>query len=80
IMNQLVKIYRNDDGDDIPKSEQYWHLSMPSCGEPSVFCSGEYYTFGGSCNVIAEQREKEKGGITCPLCLELIRKIKAVKL
>jgi hypothetical protein len=76
-MNHLVKILSNDDGDKI--SDPVWCLVHQICGGNATLCKGEYFGFGES-GCVYEIKKVKKGGITCLQCLEIIKKIKAVKL
>jgi len=73
----LVKILTDDDGMKIKKP--VWHLSMHMGGGEQAMCTGEYYGFGESA-VTYDTKGKEKGGITCPECLTIIKIIKNIKL
>jgi len=78
-MNHLVKILSSDSGDPRPKSEQFWHYVHFPCGDPATLCQSEYYGPGQSgCDY--EEKHTERGGITCPSCLGIIKEIKAIKL
>ncbi len=70
----VVKILFNDDGD---KEEQpKWHyIEMPD-GAERTLCSGEVFGEGEGRAIY----KKKRGKITCPSCIQLIKKYKAVKL
>lgn len=78
-MNTLARLYRNEDGDDVRHEEQKWCLVVDSGGSDTTFCTGEVFAFGEG-GAAAKVKTVERGGVTCPLCLEKIKTIKAVKL
>jgi len=78
-MNNLVKILSSDDGEIRDKENQVWCLVETVCGDSATFCQGEYFGFGASgCEF--EVKTVERGGITCPRCIERIKTIKSVRL
>ncbi|PHR57915.1 MAG: hypothetical protein COA43_11090 [Robiginitomaculum sp.] len=72
--NSLVKIIADEDGEVIENPK--WHLAWNYAGSPAAFCTGEVFGYGEG-NAVFEQKN---GRITCPLCLDMVRSIKAVKL
>lgn len=75
-MNKLVKIYKGVDGEEI--NDNVWCLVDP--GDPvdeRVLCSGTALDDG---EVKYKEKHTKRGGITCPYCLERIKKYKEVKL
>ena len=78
-MNQLVKIFRDDDGTEI--ETPVWHLSDPvSLGAwGTVFCTTEVFGVGES-TVEYKTKIVQRGGIECPTCLERLKLYKSVRL
>ena len=74
--NHVVRIKKSEGGESL---HQGWHLVSPASPEPSTLCGGEYFGFGLS-GAEFDEKWVERGGVTCPACLEIIRAIKAVKL
>jgi len=76
-MNYLVKILSNDDGEkyDNPK----WCLIMSDGGGLHTLCRGEFFGLGES-NCEYKTKSTNKGGVTCPNCIDIIKTIKAVNL
>ena len=78
-MNNLVKIKTSTDGEIREADLQFWHYVADSNGDPCTLCQGEFFGFGQSgCEY--ELKSVKVGGITCPDCLAIIKKIKAIKL
>lgn len=75
--HQLVKISRDDNGEEIDSPK--WCLSVAHAGTTEAFCSGQVYGYGESA---AEYKAKscQRGGITCPNCLARIKQIKSIRL
>lgn len=73
----VVKLKTDPFGEPIKK--KYWHLSVMPTDCEQVFCTGEVYGPGVSAAEY-EQKDKVRGGITCPRCLEIIRSFKKIKL
>lgn len=73
-MEQVVKILYNEDGEkeDSPK----WHWINTFGDSPRAFCTGEVFGYGEGSAVY----KSKTGKITCPHCIELIKRIKAIKL
>ena len=76
-MNHLVKLITNDDGEKI--NSPVWHLVYITVGDRATLCTLECFGSGQS-SLIYKTKSVDKGGITCPDCIEIIKKIKAVKL
>lgn len=78
-MNILIRIRTDEDGDEIPRSEQKWCLADPSpfSDTQRVLCDQQVLE-----DTISEWDIKyvKKGGITCEKCIETIKKFKSVKL
>lgn len=77
IMNNLVKIIKNEDGDF--QQNPQWHLVQNDGGSNRSVCTGEVFGLGeGS----AEYKFKSvaKGGISCPECIEIVKWFKTIKL
>jgi hypothetical protein len=75
--HRVVKILS---GDDYEKRENpVWCLIVKSNGDSATFCDTEFFGYGASaCRF--ETKEVEKGGITCPNCLEKIKLIQSINL
>lgn len=78
--HKIVKITVDDDGVKIPAKEQVWHFVTSSCAEDQALCTGEYLSWGGTTELECVIKEVERGGITCPDCLSLIKRFKEIKL
>lgn len=78
-MQQLCKLIRNNDCEDIPEDERVWCLQTPYADGAMRFCTGEYFGAGEG-NAIAEIKRVQRGGITCKNCLNHIQQIKSVRL
>lgn len=77
-MNHLVKILSDNAGEIRDKDFQYWHF-VSNKGGSQTLCEGEFFGYGESgCEF--EEKSVERGGITCPKCLEFIKEIKSIKL
>ena len=77
-MHTLVKILSSDDGEPRDKDLQYWHWIENRTGTATL-CEGEFFGSGESaCEY--EIKEVQRGGITCPVCLEIIKEFKKIKL
>ncbi len=74
--HELVMIFVNDDGDKIDKP--VWHFVEYEQGVHAL-CTGEFVGSGES-NCEYETKEVSRGGVTCPKCLEILRRHKAIKL
>ena len=79
-MNKLVRYITDDDGEE-HRDAHLWHLvdpTYPAGGEASV-CETEYFGFGES-TLEYETKTAQRGGITCPHCIDNLKRYKAVKL
>jgi len=77
-MHSLVKITSDDDGDEKPDPQ--WCLVDPSnFSGPAALCTQEYFGDGES-SCVYETKEVRRAGITCRLCLEKLKLMKAIKL
>jgi hypothetical protein len=74
---QLVKILYNDDGEK--QNSPKWHLVTRYSDSPRAVCTGEVFGMGES-RAVYKDKYSEKGGITCPKCLEIIKWYKSIKL
>ena len=73
----IVKILSGDDYEE--KENPVWCLVSDICGDRATFCSNEYFGFGvSSCKY--EIKTVNKNGVTCPDCLEKIKKIKSLNI
>ena len=77
-MPYLVKIFKDDNGEEVSVEYQVWHLIYNLNGN-QTFCGGEYFGCGESA-VVFKTKFVKRGGITCKKCLEKIKEIKAIKL
>ena len=75
-MNHLVKITIDDDGAE--KLDAKWCYISELSGHHTL-CTGEFFGYGES-GCVFETKAVKKGGITCPVCLEIIRHHKSIKL
>lgn len=73
----LVKILINEDGKKVEAPK--WHLVHRFGEAERTVCSGEVFGEGEG-SVVFEEKYTEKGGITCPKCIERIKWFKSVKL
>lgn len=74
-MNHLVKITENYDG-DVPEEDQRWCATVN--GDTCRTICGE--TLDTASHYVAEEKAVKRGGITCNLCLNMIKQIKSIKL
>jgi hypothetical protein len=75
--NHLVKILANEDGEK--QESPQWHLVQNFGDARRTVCTGEVFGYGEGAAVYKE-KFKEKGGITCESCIEIIKWYKSVKL
>ena len=75
--HNLVKILFDEDGEKI--DEPVWHLVVSVSGSPATLCTGEVFGEGEG-NAVYEEKQVNRGGITCKKCLEQLRDLKSVKL
>lgn len=78
-MNWLVMITKTDDGEIVPKSERKWCATTAPDGSERTLCTGEVFGEGEGA-ARAETKQVTRGGITCKVCLETIKEIKAIRL
>ena len=75
--HRVVKLLVGDDYE--PKEKPKWCLVIDSCGDKATLCTREYFGYGASrCEY--EIKEVEKGGVTCPDCLKIIKSMKSIDL
>jgi len=73
-METIVKLIKDEDGREYPN--KYWHYVNYSGGSDATLCTGEVFGMGeGSAKYIEKQ-----GKITCPYCIEIIKKFQSIKL
>lgn len=73
-MPRIVRLISDDRGEKYPNS--YWHYITNRGGGSMSFCTGEFFREGESgCKYLTKE-----GKITCPSCIEEIKKIKNIKL
>lgn len=71
--NQLVKVIAYEGKEEQP----LWHATM-FFDTARTLCG--CYALDEAVNHEAEYKEVQRGGITCTLCLSVIKKIKSIKL
>jgi len=76
-MNHLVKVISDDEGYEV--DNKVWHLATFGGGSPTVLCTSEVFGYGEG-GAVVEEKEVKRGGITCDHCIEIIKKIKSVRL
>lgn len=75
----IVKFSSDDDGYEVEKDEQVWHLSASEAGGNMSVCTGEFYGYGES-GIKFKTKEVKRGGITCEKCLSYVKFFKSIKL
>jgi hypothetical protein len=70
----VVKMITDDNS--MPYTNDYWHYGQKWGDAPRILCDGHVYGFGES----EAQFEEKKGKITCPSCIAIIKRVKAIKL
>ncbi len=73
-MNHCVKITRDDDGNKILYAK--WCYVIQKAGGSMALCSGQFFGMGESS---CEYKERS-GKITCPDCIEEIKRYQRIKL
>ncbi len=76
-MNNLVKILFDDDG--AKNENRNWHLVQSHGDATRTVCTGEVFGEGEG-SAVYKKKQKEKGGITCPGCIRIIKWYKNIKL
>jgi len=74
----LVKILSSDDG--IKRKKTVWCLDDYEAATHRTFCEGEAYGIGDSGCEFENKYHLKKGDITCPRCIDKIKKIQLIKL
>ena len=78
----LYKQLKDSDEEEIPVSKQVWHYANGAhsfSGATAIICTGEFVeSFESHGEYIS--KTVERGGITCPRCMEIIKEYKAIKL
>jgi hypothetical protein len=74
--HNLVKFITDDDGAPM---EPLWHFPMAIGDANRAICSGHVFGEGES-EAKYQVKIVQRGGITCPECLSIIRSFKKVKL
>lgn len=74
----LYKRIMDDDGELC--NDPTWHLmgQISYCDTYRLMCTGEAYD--SSADLALESKEVKRGGITCKLCMNIVKEIKAIKL
>ena len=75
-MHNLVKFITDEDGEPMPP---LWHYPVVSGGSNVGLCNGQVFGEGEG-NAKFEVKTVQRGGITCPDCLYMIKAFKKVKL
>jgi len=76
-MHKLVKIITDEDG-FISLSDK-WHYISEAGGSECCLCDGQVFGYGEGAAEY-EMKEVQRGGVTCPHCIAIIKEHKAVKL
>lgn len=76
-MHKVVQLITDDDGDKT--NDIRWHYVVDFDGAERTLCTLHVFGFGES---MAEFKEKivSRGGITCSLCIRIIKEFKEIKL
>jgi hypothetical protein len=74
--HNLVKLITDEDGAPMPP---VWHFPIALDGSNRAICNGQVFGEGEGA---AQFKTKivQRGGITCPYCLSIIKSLKKVKL
>lgn len=73
--NSTIKMITDDSGEEYPNS--FWHLLNPiSDGGNNILCTNKYIGFGESSAEFIER----KGEITCPKCIDFVKRFKRIKI
>lgn len=72
-----IKLDTNDDGEAY--EDDFWHLVFDMGGGHTVFCSGEFFGYGEG-KADGTMEDIRDFPITCPTCIELIKRIQTIKL
>lgn len=78
-MHTVIMMTKNEDEEIIPVQDRKWCLMVSQCGSFMPLCTGEV-SGGGEGVAEADSKQVERGGITCPKCLEQIQWFKAIRL
>lgn len=74
--HNLVKLITDDDGEPM---EPVWHFPYVAGGSNVALCNGVAFGSGQS-SAKFKTKIVQRGGITCPQCLDMIKAFKKVKL
>lgn len=73
--HNLVKFITDEDGEQM---EPLWHFPINIDGSDRAICNGHVFGDGeGAAQFVI--KIIQRGGITCPRCLEIIKSLKRVK-
>jgi len=75
-MHNLVKFITDDDGEPMPP---LWHYPLVIGDANRALCNGHVFGEGES-GAKYEVKQVQRGGITCPECLKIIKMFKRIKL
>lgn len=75
-MPAVLRRTRDDDGNEIHDDD--WHIGDPSSETPRILCTGE--AVDGDSDVVLEEKEVKRGGITCENCKAIVKQFKAIKI
>lgn len=75
--HQCVKIKVTDDG--IKRKHAKWCLAVEEASVSRTLCTGDVFEYGDS-NGKYESKVVERGGITCPDCIAIIKSYKRIRL
>lgn len=86
-MNTLIRFMRDVDpytGELSDKESEYydkWHLVAPFMESACLFAVCSHQVYGESNDAVKyELKYAERGGVTCPSCMEKIKQYKSIKL
>jgi hypothetical protein len=74
-MVYVVRFDTNEDGEEEEFSD-LWHYVDDHMQEGRAFCNGQVFGYGES----AIEYEAKLGKITCPYCIDRIKRIKKIRL
>lgn len=74
--HNLVKIITDEDGEPV---KPLWHFPLALDGSNRCICDGQVFGEGEGAATF-KTKIVQRGGITCPACLDIIKSLKKVKL
>ncbi len=75
--HEVIKIYVHDDREKVKYPK--WHLIQDWGDTPRILCDGSVFLMGDG-DVKYDIKEVERGGITCPECLSILKHFKDIRL